>query len=58
MPQQQALPIDDPRVPPPHGPGCLPTSGRSWRDGGPRYICTDNCPRRRWLARDLDRCRA
>lgn len=37
---------------PPHGPGCLPTIGRSTRfPGEPRYICTATCPRASALAR-------
>jgi hypothetical protein len=32
---------------PPHSPACLPMVARSWRDGGPRYICINTCPRRR-----------
>jgi hypothetical protein len=31
---------------PPHSPACLPMLARSWRDGGPRYICVNTCPRR------------
>lgn len=35
---------------PAHSPHCLPTLGRSARDGSQRYICIDTCPRRlaRW----------